>query len=189
MEVLAFFSKRVGIVVSKRDIVDAVWPGGFVADNTVTHAIQELRAALGDETASPRYIETVHRRGYRLISPVEGVREADCRGVFGQARFMLVGENCEVYLTEGENIIGRSDDVQVFVDSPKVSRHHARIMVAPPGAVIEDLGSKNGTFVGSKRIREATPIKVGDVLRIGTYSFEFRGRSSGDMATQTHDSP
>jgi hypothetical protein len=185
MEVLSFLSERTGGVVAKRDLVDAVWPGGFVADNTVTHAIQELRAALGDEAASPRYIETVHRRGYRLIPSVEEDCDVDCRGIFMHARFLLVGKSCEVFLADGENVIGRACDAQVFVDSPSVSRHHARITVAGGGAIVEDLGSKNGTRIGSTRITEPTPVLVGDVLQVGSLSFEFRGREAEDMATQS----
>ena len=187
MEVLLILVERAGEVVSKNELVDAVWPGGFVADNTVTHAVQELRAAFRDDAAAPRYVETVHRRGYRLIPPVEELRRAPDNGAIDGARFVLRSDHCEVFLADGENVIGRAGDAHVLVDSAKVSRCHARIVVTPNGATIEDLGSKNGTFVGSVRIEGRIPLVDGDVLRIGATSFEIRSRGVVDAPTQTLD--
>ncbi len=48
-----------------------MWATEFISDNTLTHAITELRNALGDDARNPSFIETIHRRGYRLIAPVE----------------------------------------------------------------------------------------------------------------------
>jgi len=187
MEVLLILADRAGEVVSKIELVDAVWPGGFVADNTVTHAVQELRAAFGDDAAAPRYVETVHRRGYRLIPPAEEVQRAANGELLDGARFVLRGDHCEVFLADGENVIGRAGDAHVLVDSAKVSRCHARIVVTPNGATVEDLGSKNGTFVGSTRIEGRTPLVDGDILRIGSTSFEIRSRGVEDAPTQTLD--
>jgi len=57
-------------VVARREIVDTVWATEFIADNTLTHAIAELRAALGDDSRNPSYIETIYCRGYLLAAPV-----------------------------------------------------------------------------------------------------------------------
>jgi DNA-binding winged helix-turn-helix (wHTH) protein len=187
MEVLLVLADRAGEVVSKMELVDAAWPGGFVADNTVTHAVQELRAAFGDDPSAPRYVETVHGRGYRLIAPAEEVKPAAGCGPLNCARFVLRGDHCEVFLADGENTIGRAGDAHVLVDSPKVSRYHARIVVTSDGATIEDLGSKNGTFVGSTRIDVLTPLVDGDVVRVGSTSFEVRSRGLQDFPTQTLD--
>ncbi|MEJ2190268.1 MAG: winged helix-turn-helix domain-containing protein [Acidobacteriota bacterium] len=70
MDVLVCLAERAGEVVSRRDIVDRVWATEFIADNTLTHAITDLRNAFGDDARSPMYIETIHGRGYRLIAPV-----------------------------------------------------------------------------------------------------------------------
>lgn len=186
MEVLLVLADRAGEVVSKMELVDAVWPGGFVADNTVTHAVQELRAAFGDDPSEPRYVETVHRRGYRMIPHTKEVKRVAGGSVDG-ARFVLRGDNCEVFLADGENIVGRSGEAHVLVDSAKVSRCHARILVTQNGATIEDLGSKNGTFVGPTQIQGRTPLADGDVIRIGGTSFEVRCRGVEDTPTQTLD--
>ncbi len=69
MDVLAFLAANAGEVVSKDDITDAVWTDQFITDSVVTRAIAALRRALQDSAQSPRYIETISKRGYRLIAP------------------------------------------------------------------------------------------------------------------------
>src|SRR5262245_57015310 len=60
-----------GQLVSKGDLLDAVWPQTAVSDASLKVCIQEIRRALGDRVAAPRFIATVHRRGYRFIAPIE----------------------------------------------------------------------------------------------------------------------
>ena len=67
MGVLRALSTRAGAVVSKQQLLDDVWSGASVTDDTVTVAIYELRKALGDDAKAPRYVETIPRRGYRLL--------------------------------------------------------------------------------------------------------------------------
>jgi len=63
---LQFLLERQGKVVSKQALIDGVWGGTAVADTSLTEAISILRQALGDDAQDPRYLETVHRRGYRF---------------------------------------------------------------------------------------------------------------------------
>lgn len=62
-----------GTVVAKRELMDAVWPGTFVTESSLLEAIGLLREALGDDPREPRFIQTVHRRGYRFIAPIAPV--------------------------------------------------------------------------------------------------------------------
>jgi DNA-binding winged helix-turn-helix (wHTH) protein/TolB-like protein/Tfp pilus assembly protein PilF len=71
IELLAFLAKRAGQVVSREELLAAVWPGVVVTDDTVTQAVLKLRRSLGDDARSPRYIETISKRGYRLIAPAD----------------------------------------------------------------------------------------------------------------------
>ncbi|HSL19500.1 MAG TPA: winged helix-turn-helix domain-containing protein, partial [Methylomirabilota bacterium] len=71
MDVLLCLVRRAGEVVTRQEIVDAVWATEYISDNTLTHAVAELRNALGDDARAPTFIETIHRRGYRLITAVE----------------------------------------------------------------------------------------------------------------------
>jgi TolB-like protein len=62
-------------LVSKQELFERVWSGLAVGDDALTSCIQELRQALGDDARAPRYLETWHRRGYRLVEPVTVVGE------------------------------------------------------------------------------------------------------------------
>lgn len=70
MDVLIFLASRAGELVSRREIIDSVWATEVISDNTLTHTIAEVRNALGDDAKDPAFVETIHRRGYRLIAPV-----------------------------------------------------------------------------------------------------------------------
>jgi DNA-binding winged helix-turn-helix (wHTH) protein/TolB-like protein/Flp pilus assembly protein TadD len=70
MDVLMLLADRVGRVVSREELLVAVWPGVVVGDEALTQSIIKLRKALGDNSRSPSYIETIAKRGYRLIAPV-----------------------------------------------------------------------------------------------------------------------
>lgn len=69
MEVLVALMRRRGETVSTRELIDEVWEGKAVVDAVVSRAISELRRALNDDPKAPRFIQTVSRRGYRLIAP------------------------------------------------------------------------------------------------------------------------
>lgn len=73
MAVLCCLVAHDGDVVSKRGLLDAVWRGRAVSDEVLTVAVYELRKALGDRARDPRYIETIHGRGYRWLAPVHVV--------------------------------------------------------------------------------------------------------------------
>ncbi|MBX9845644.1 MAG: winged helix-turn-helix domain-containing protein [Xanthobacteraceae bacterium] len=74
-EVLLYLARRSGQVVSREELLTAVWPGVLVGDDALTQAIIKLRKALGDDAKRPTYIETLAKRGYRLIAPVGRVTE------------------------------------------------------------------------------------------------------------------
>jgi signal transduction histidine kinase/DNA-binding winged helix-turn-helix (wHTH) protein len=74
--VLNMLVDRAGKVVSKQQLLHAVWPDGFVGDDALAVCIGELRRALADDAREPRYIATVHDRGYRFIAPVSAMPQA-----------------------------------------------------------------------------------------------------------------
>jgi DNA-binding winged helix-turn-helix (wHTH) protein len=165
MDVLVCLVERAGEMVTRQEIIDRVWATGFIADNTLSHAIAEMRTALGDDAREPHYIETIPRRGYRMIAPVAPI-DADRVQPSGSV-FWLTGAGVELVLRQGENLIGRAPDAYVRIKSPKISRRHARITVDGESAVVEDLGSKNGTFVGDVRVDRPTPLGHADQIRLG----------------------
>ena len=70
MDLLVFLAASGGRVVSKDAIIEAVWDGRFIAEATLTRSVSELRRVLGDTGHQRRYIETIPKRGYRLIARV-----------------------------------------------------------------------------------------------------------------------
>jgi TolB-like protein len=70
MDLLVFLAGSGGRVVSRNDIVDAIWGGRLIAETTLTRSIADLRRALGDTAHERQYIETIPKRGYRLVAPV-----------------------------------------------------------------------------------------------------------------------
>lgn len=75
MRVLVHLAQRPGVVVSADELLDAVWPGLVVGQNSVYQAIALLRRVFGDDSDSPAYIATVPRKGYRLIAEVKPAAE------------------------------------------------------------------------------------------------------------------
>jgi adenylate cyclase len=70
MDVLVFLAARPGEVLSKEEVIRSVWPDTYVSDEVLTYSISELRKAFGDDARNPHIIQTVPRRGYRLIAGV-----------------------------------------------------------------------------------------------------------------------
>ena len=70
--VLCALARKPGKLVTKNELLDAVWGHRFVTDSVLKSAISEVRAALGDDPKQPRYIETVSRRGYRFVGAAVG---------------------------------------------------------------------------------------------------------------------
>ena len=75
MEVLVYLAEHAGEVLSKSRIMRAIWPDTCVTPEVLTYSIFEIRRAFGDDARNPSFIQTIHRRGYRLIAPVTGI---DC---------------------------------------------------------------------------------------------------------------
>jgi DNA-binding winged helix-turn-helix (wHTH) protein len=187
-ELLVCLADRAGELATKQYLIDNVWRTEFVTVNALTQLIAELRRALGDNAEDPRYIETIPRRGYRLISPTVAVRPTNSLNTKKDFRFMLVDDqDVEMGLVEGENIIGRSPDVAIRIDTSKVSRHHACIRVAGNTATIEDLGSKNGTFLRGRRLEQATRIEDSDEIQIGANLARFQFKVLDDETRTDED--
>lgn len=134
--------------VSHDDLYARLWPGTFVEPGNLHNLVAELRNAAG-ETA---IIQTIHRFGYALLHKPE---------LLG-ARYELIAGEEHIELTDGETIIGREQ-----LGTADVSRRHARITIEGSAATLEDLGSKNGTFVGTRRIDAPLLIHDGDEIIFG----------------------
>ncbi|MEW6211620.1 MAG: AAA family ATPase, partial [Acidobacteriota bacterium] len=101
--VLHYLLERAGRLVTKDELLNAVWSDAAVTDAVLKVCIGEIREALGDDSSAPRFIETAHRRGYRFISPVE--EEKDPRAEIRSAPFLTT------ILTESSRAVGREDEI------------------------------------------------------------------------------
>ena len=167
--------------LAKDYLYKELWPDTFVVDANLPNLIAEIRGALGDSAQQPRIIRTVHGFGYAFCADAEIVLPADA----SQFRtHWLLWEGRALPLGAGENVIGRGPDVQVRLDTPGVSRRHARILVDGEHVVIEDLDSKNGTFVGGERVTAARALAGGDEVSLGSVRVTFHA-TSPEASTET----
>ena len=72
-ELLLFLIENAGRVVGKQEFFDSIWKESFVTDNALTRIVKEIRRVRGDAADAPRYIETVHKRGYRFIAQTRSI--------------------------------------------------------------------------------------------------------------------
>jgi DNA-binding winged helix-turn-helix (wHTH) protein len=196
MDVLVYLADRAGQVVSRQEIIDAVWAKRFLADTLLTRAISELRRVLGDDARAPNLIETVSKRGYRLLaislpSPEvtpgapatmragPGTRQLD-EGLGNVSVCSIAWGDLEIRLEEGNTIIGRATEALIRVASTRVSRRHARITVRGVDATLEDLGSRNGTYLRGRKLEGPAPLQDGDEICIGPAVLSFRQRQTGE---------
>ncbi len=118
MDVLAFLAANAGEVVSKDDITGAVWTDRFITDSVVTRAIAALRRALADNAHDPRFIETISKRGYRLIAAVTVSKPAAAAaGAPGQWRASATAVPFVVgQWVRGERFYGRASQIAEILD-------------------------------------------------------------------------
>lgn len=182
-ECLGALIERRPRAVPRAELHDRLWPKTFVAETSLRRVIAEIRAALGDDERRPRFIRTVRGFGYAFCGAAE--EEGAGRHAAGTTACRLEWGKREIPLREGENILGRTDDAVAWIDSPRVSRRHARIIVLGGTATIEDLGSKNGTSVSGRRIDRPTLLAAGDEIALGPVLMTFRAfRATGSTETQ-----
>lgn len=186
-EVLGYLIESRPRAVPKSELLEKLWPGTFVSEATLTSLIAEIRSTLRDDARSPRFLRTVQRFGYAFCGALESEPDAAAAADAGGGVFScrLYFNHLDVDLSEGDNVLGRTRSAAVWVDSGSVSRRHARIRVAGREARIEDLGSKNGTFVNGERVSGSVALRDGDEIRLGSVTIVFRVYEEGD-ATQTH---
>jgi hypothetical protein len=160
--------------LSKGHIRGHVWPDTAVGDASLTVAVAELRAALGDDAKEPRYVRTVYGFGYAFAGEVVTPASPDAAPAMAAPR--VIWGRRVTPLVEGENVLGRDETAAVRIDVPGVSRRHARIDVRGDQAILEDLGSKNGTFLGEQEAPVRTPVLLADgaTFRLGRILLLFR---------------
>jgi len=173
-------------VLSKAELHQQLWPSTFVSEATLTSVVAEVREALGEKlSVGPRFIRTAHRVGYAFDGDATELRP-NPPTIDLRPRCWIVWAAGEIALCDGEHLVGRDSDVAVCLESPTVSRHHARIRVDGDVATIEDLGSKNGTRVSGRPVGAPARLNDGDRIQLGSVLITFRRMLSGE-ATETQE--
>ena len=173
-QLLQILLTRAPNAISREELHDLIWPDTFVTETNLAGVVTEVRSALGDDARKPRYVRTVHGFGYAFVAEVQ--RDAESSR---PARFRVSVQGREIALPAGTHLIGRKPEAAVLVDDASVSREHARLIVNDT-ATLEDLGSKNGTFVNGRRVEGLTPLRNRDVITAGSVTLTFRDTAGGD---------
>jgi DNA-binding winged helix-turn-helix (wHTH) protein/tetratricopeptide (TPR) repeat protein len=169
-EVLRVLAGRAGKLVTKDELLDAVWADTAVTEGTLSKSIGELRVALGDDAASPRWIETVPRRGFRWVgrariverggrenAPSEAPAETDATPVAAATGVGILARDAEmarldealararagtrqVVFVSGEAGAGKTLLADSFLDRVSDSEHAADVLVAH-GQCLETSGT------------------------------------------------
>jgi DNA-binding winged helix-turn-helix (wHTH) protein len=172
--------------LSKNELYQHLWPDTFVSEANLASLIAEIREALGDPARKSKFIRTAHRFGYAFCGeaieePSTPAQPQKSLGSAGTARTetaafcWLIKDGHRLPLDPGENVLGRDPDPDgIRIDSPTVSRRHARISISAGSASLEDLDSKNGTFLKGEPVSSSVSLSDGDEIRIGSVVLVFR---------------
>jgi DNA-binding winged helix-turn-helix (wHTH) protein len=173
LDLLALLVANRDRAVSKAELQQRLWPSTFVEETNLATLAAEIRRALRDSAANPQFVRTVYGFGYQFVGEVTA--DVSVTGPeHARARLWLVFERRHIPLLEGLNVIGRAADAAIPIESPGISRYHARIAVTHGEATLEDLGSKNGTHLNGSRVTMPRRLSDGNQIRLGAVVMTFR---------------
>lgn len=159
--------------MAKSDLQDRLWPDTFVVEKNLANLVGEIREAIGEESSNPQFIRTVHRFGYAFRDGASGSAGVGSARGGSPVSFLLKWDHGRERLDEGAHILGRDPNADVFLNQRGVSRRHACLTISGGQAMIEDIGSKNGTFVGNQRVESVRPLHDGEIVGIGSVKLVF----------------
>lgn len=180
-DLLSLLIRHRPVAISKSDIQEHLWPSTFVTEGNIASLIAEIRAAIGQTAQARGVIRTIHRFGYAFDADLHEEEAAGAHPV----RYVLAGEVGDYPLADGVNVIGRDQYAEVRLDFTTVSRQHARVLVNEEGVFLEDLQSKNGTYVRETKVSCAVLLGEGDQIRVGAVMLTFK-RVHPSATTRTH---
>ena len=151
-------------VVRTEAIHRQLWPDVHVGSTSLPALIAEIRAALGESAREPRSIRTVPRVGYAFVADVAAEDDPSPAA----ARLWLIAGDRRIGVSDGISTLGREGPGVLEFPEATVSRQHARLHVSAREISIEDLGSKNGTWLHGSRVTERTPLSDGDRIMLGS---------------------
>lgn len=178
-DLLAILVEKRPEAVPRADLEKRIWRSTHVSDTSLAGLVGELRKALGDQGRPARFVRTVHSFGYAFCGTATAARPSPPAAGAPVAHRLVIGRR-EVALVPGENLLGREAGAVLWLDSPSVSRRHARIVIAGDSAVLEDLGSRNGTRLRDREVKGRVPLADGDEIHLGSVKMTFRVVPAGE---------
>jgi DNA-binding winged helix-turn-helix (wHTH) protein len=171
-------------VLSKAELMQALWPDTFVVEGNLHVIVAELRSAIGSRAIAAAVIKTHHGIGYSFAVEARASKFRPRPAGGGPRVLLKIGRRLNE-LGPGDNEVGRDPASDVCINDASVSRGHARITLAGAVATVIDHGSKNGTKVNGKLITGPVVLKDGDELTFGqiTAQFQIERRESDSTLT------
>ena len=164
-DLLLLLLERPQTVVSKDEIYERLWPDTFVTESGLQTLIYEIRHAIDDHRSGRSWIRTVRGLGYSFAGHVlvDALPPDERRPTYPAAWLTNAATSFPLYI--GENVIGRASDNPVEVQHPTISRRHACIAIGE-SVTLEDLGSKNGTWLDDERVTARRTLDDGAVVSL-----------------------
>jgi DNA-binding winged helix-turn-helix (wHTH) protein len=151
--------------LSKTDLQQRLWPDTFVVEANLSNLIGEVRGALGEAAHRPQFVRTLHGFGYAFHDAPAAASHPQTRS--SGVLYRLAWQDGQATLEEGDYVLGRDSALAVFLDSPSVSRRHAWLRLAGSEVILEDLGSKNGTYLNGRKVTSPVRVSDRDEIRVG----------------------
>jgi DNA-binding winged helix-turn-helix (wHTH) protein len=137
-DVLQYLVAHAGQLVSKDDLWRAVWPDVAVTDGVLAVCLTEIRQALGDDPKAPRFIETVHRRGYRFIAPITATQPVQSQKSKVQSSYSAIrfGLDLPLAMQSAINLVGRETELSqlhCWLENALSGERHLVFVTGEPG--------------------------------------------------------
>lgn len=170
-------------VLAKNTLMEKIWPDAFVVEANLPVLVGEVRGALGDDDNA--IVKTHHGVGYSFAATTHELGSDVIEPLATMPRMVLHVIGRRIVLGIGINTVGRDHDARVRLNDGSVSRVHARILVEGTVATVEDLDSKNGTWVQGVPTHSAVTLNDGDELMFGSVRARYIVERPDDPTTQT----
>ena len=150
LDLLLHLLDNAGALVTKEQLLDALWPGANVTDNALAQAVSELRQTLGDDASAPQFIKTVARRGYRFIAPVARVEPAPAQPPQTPAATFSNADEQAIAVMDFANVTGEADSAWLSAGIAETVtgdlRALGRFRVVDRGRVTEAIRRTSGSL-------------------------------------------
>jgi DNA-binding winged helix-turn-helix (wHTH) protein/Flp pilus assembly protein TadD len=171
LDLLIHLLDNSGALVTKEQLLDALWPDANVTDNALAQAISELRHALGDDAGTPQFIKTVARRGYRFIAPVARIDPVPAQPVDTPQAMATNANGQTIAVMDFANVTGEPDSAWLSAGIAETVtgdlRGLGRFRVVDRGRVMEAIRRTSGSLQEVSADLDASLAVVGSYQRNG----------------------